>query len=112
MSFFARLLFNGLGEEFNLNDQSEVSIAIRGALILYVIILTLSIITFKLGFAKKLPIFKSIIVYAFLALGCIILTVPLGISLPIAEGLLVSTLVLAIYRLRLHRERKERNSVS
>ncbi|MFC0523988.1 YlaH-like family protein [Pontibacillus salicampi] len=110
LSFFAKLLFNGLGDELNITDDNEVAIAIRGAIILYLITLTLAIVTYKLGFAKKLPPLKAAVVYLVLALGCIILTVPLGLSLPIAEGLVVASLVLGIYRLRLHRERKERNA--
>ena len=107
LSFFAKLLFNGLGDELNLNNDSEVAIAIRGVIFLYLIILFLSVVTYKLGFAKQLPLLKSAVVYAVLAIGCMILTF-FGLSLPIAEGLLISSAVLGIYRFRLHRERKDR----
>ncbi|MCD5322538.1 MULTISPECIES: YlaH-like family protein [Pontibacillus] len=110
LSPVASFLFRGLGGEIDLNNDSEVALAIRSVLFLYLIILGLAIVTYKLGFAKKLPILKSAVIYAVLAAGCTILTVPLGLSLPIAEGLFVSSLVLGVYRVRLHNERKGRET--
>ncbi|WP_042341545.1 YlaH-like family protein [Bacillus timonensis] len=76
-----------------------------GANILYGVILILTIIVFRLGFAKKLPLLKNIVIYLFLALGCTILTF-LGAFLPIAEGLLIAALLLSIYKIRLHQTKK------
>lgn len=76
-----------------------------GANILYVVILLLTIIVFRLGFAKKLPLLKNIVIYLCLALGCTILTF-LGAFLPIAEGLAITAFILIIYRIRLHQTKK------
>lgn len=78
----------------------------RGMLLLYIIIVVLTIIVFNLGFAQKLSVFKTIIVYILLLIGCSPLTL-LGVRLPVAEGLLITAVVLGIYRFRLHQQRKE-----
>lgn len=77
-----------------------------GMWMLYITILLLSILVYKLGFAKKLPILKSLIIYLFLVLGCTLLTF-LGIFLPVAEGLVVAALILIIYKVRLYQSKKE-----
>ncbi|MGM7720222.1 YlaH-like family protein [uncultured Metabacillus sp.] len=77
-----------------------------GMWMLYLTILALSIVVYKLGFAKKLPIIKSAIIYLFLAFGCTVLTF-LGIFLPVAEGLVVAALILIIYKIRLHQSKKQ-----
>lgn len=76
-----------------------------GANILYLVILGLSIVVFKLGFAKKLPLLQTIVIYLFLMLGCTVLSF-LGVFLPVAEGLIVAALILIIYKIRLHRAKK------
>lgn len=73
--------------------------------LLYLTIIALSILVYKLGFAKKLPLLKSVIIYIFLIAGCTLLTF-LGIFLPIAEGLVVAALILIIYKIRLNKEKK------
>lgn len=81
-----------------------------GGNLLYLAILLLSIVVFKLGFAKKLPLLKNIVIYLFLALGCTILTF-LGVFLPVAEGLAIAALILIVYKIRLHRSKKNEASV-
>lgn len=76
-----------------------------GMWLLYITIFLLSVIVYKLGFAKKLPILKSVVIYFFLALGCTILTF-LGIFLPVAEGLVVAAVILIVYKIRLHNSKK------
>lgn len=81
-------------------------------MILYVLNLILIIIAYKLGFARKLPLVKSIFVYVILALGTVIVAIFSGIAeLPTVESLFIIVLVLGIYRLRLHRERKSKKEV-
>lgn len=104
----ADFFFQGLGSEVNLNDESEVSMLFRSFLLLYLTTVVLTIITFKLGFARKLPLIKTIVVYAVLAIGTFVLTLILGLNLPIPESLFVAAIILGIYRLRLHRERSGR----
>jgi len=76
-----------------------------GMWMLYLTIFGLSIIVYKLGFAQKLPLLKSILIYFFLGFGCTILTF-LGIFLPVAEGLVVAALILIIYKIRLYQSKK------
>lgn len=91
LSFFAAL--------YKVNVNSDL-----GMWLLYITILLLSIIVFKLGFAQKLPLLKSVIIYLFLIFGCTFLTF-LAIFLPVAEGLVVAALILIIYKIRLHRHK-------
>lgn len=93
LSFFAAL--------FQLDKNPEV-----GTPLLYLTIFALSILVYKLGFAQKLPIGKSILIYLFLGLGCTVLTF-LAIFLPITEGLVVAALILIIYKIRLHQQKKQ-----
>jgi len=86
LSFFAELL--------NIIENPKT-----GMWILYGIIVVLTIIAYKLGFSRKLPILKSMIVYMFLIFGCTILTF-FATMMPIVEGLIVINLVLIIYRVR------------
>jgi YlaH-like protein len=79
---------------------------VRAFLLLYLIITLLSIIVFKLGFAKKLPPLKSVLIYLFLIIGCMPLAF-FGIGLPVAEGLIVAALILIIYKVRLYQSKKE-----
>ncbi|MEO4053664.1 YlaH-like family protein [Solibacillus sp. CAU 1738] len=69
-------------------------------------VFVLSAIVYKLGFAKKLPLAKNIVIYAFLFFGCMILTF-LALFLPMIEGLIVAALILITYKTRLWREKRE-----
>ncbi|WP_396135963.1 YlaH-like family protein [Bacillus sp. NEB1478] len=80
---------------------------VRGFLLLYLLITVLSIVVFKLGFAKKLPPLKTVVIYLFLIIGCIPLAF-FGIGLPVAEGLIAAALILIIYKVRLHQSKKEK----
>lgn len=93
MSFFAAL--------YKVNENPKV-----GMWLLYITIIILAVIVYKLGFAKKLSIGKSFIIYLFLVLGCTVLTF-FGVFLPVAEGLVVAAIILIIYKIRLHQQKKE-----
>ncbi|MEH7125528.1 YlaH-like family protein [Bacillus sp. JJ1532] len=93
LSFFAAL--------FKVQENSSL-----GMWMLYLTIILLCIIVFKLGFAKKLPLAKSAIIYLFLILGCTVLTF-FAVFLPITEGLVVAALILIIYKIRLHQSKKQ-----
>nr|WP_081385869.1 YlaH-like family protein [Bacillus safensis] len=93
LSFFAML--------FRVDENPQT-----GMWLLYGTILVLAIIVFKLGFARRLPILKTLVIYLFLIFGCTFLTF-LGIFLPVAEGLVVAAAILIIYKIRLHRAKKE-----
>jgi hypothetical protein len=92
LQFFAKL--------FKVDENPEA-----GMWLLYVTILLLAIVVYNLGFARKLPIIKNVIIYALLAFGCTILTF-FGAFLPVAEGLLIAVLVLGAYKVRLHQAKK------
>jgi hypothetical protein len=86
--------------------------------ILYIVNLVLASIAYKLGFAKRLPILKSVIVYALLAVGIFILNIlfiilPATLAaqpLPMTESLVVICVVLAIYRVRLFIQRQAKKA--
>lgn len=75
---------------------------------LYVLNLIFGSIAYKLGFARELPLLKSIFVYIMLAVGTFIITIFSIMKLPITESLIITSIILAIYRFRLHRERKRK----
>lgn len=97
LSFFAAL--------FRVDENPAV-----GMWLLYLTIIALSIVVFKLGFAQKLPLGKNIMIYTFLILGCTVLTF-LGVFLPIAEGLVAAALILIIYKIRLRQHKNEEMNV-
>lgn len=72
----------------------------------FVLVFLLSALVYKLGFAKKLSIGRNLIIYAFLFIGCMILTF-LALFLPMIEGLIISALILIVYKSRLWREKRE-----
>lgn len=90
LSFFASL--------YNVHEQP-----ITGMWLLYATIVVLAIIAYRLGFARKLPLLKNVVIYTLLVLGCTILTF-FAVFLPVAEGLLVAAVVLIIYKWRLRRK--------
>ena len=73
--------------------------------IFYVLNLIFASIAYKLGFARELPLLKSVFVYIMLAIGTIILTIFSLVKFPITEVLIIVSIVLGIYRFRLYRER-------
>jgi hypothetical protein len=93
LSFFASL--------YRVEENTEL-----GMWLLYLTIIALSVLVYKLGFAKKLPLLKSAVIYFFLAAGSTVLTF-LGIFLPVAEGLVVAALILIIYKVRLRSHKNE-----
>ena len=78
---------------------------------LYLVIFLLSAVVYKLGFAKKLRVGQNIVIYIFLLIGCIMLTF-LAFFLPIVEGLIIAALILILYKIRLHNEKKRSASAS
>ncbi|MFC4735474.1 YlaH-like family protein [Bacillus daqingensis] len=75
-------------------------------LVLYVLTNALSIIVFNLGFARKLPLLKNVVIYALMLFGNIFITF-LAFTLPIIESLFIAGLVLGIYKLQLRRHKKD-----
>lgn len=73
--------------------------------LLYATVVVLSAIVYQLGFAKKLPILKTAIVYALLILGCFILTI-FALRFPVVECLMVIAIIFGGYKLRLRRAKK------
>jgi len=74
--------------------------------IFYVLNLVFAIIAYELGFAKKLSLIKTIIIYLLLVVGNYIITIFSILGMPMTESLIIITIVLAIYRTRLHFQRK------
>lgn len=92
LSFFAAL--------FRVDEQP-----VTGMWLLYITTIVLSIIVYKLGFAKKLRVAQSVLIYTFLILGCTVLTF-FAVFLPVVEGLVVAALILIIYKIRLKQSKK------
>lgn len=76
---------------------------------LYILNIIFSFIAFKLGFARELPLLKSILVYILLAFGVFVITVFSILRYPMTESLIIISIVLGVYRLRLHQERTRKN---
>ncbi len=77
-------------------------------LVFYIVNFILAVIAYKLGFARKLPLAKSLIVYILLFIGTFIITVFAILGMPIVESLLIISFVMGIYRLRMYMERRKR----
>jgi len=75
----------------------------------YFLNLIFGVIAYKLGFAKELPLLKSIIVYIMLAIGMFIISIFSIARLPMTETLIIISIVLGIYRYRLYKDRQTRN---
>ncbi|MFP3919727.1 YlaH-like family protein [Lysinibacillus telephonicus] len=87
---------------FIFENSSNYSVA---GYIVFFTVFILCAIVYKLGFAqKKLKLWQNIIIYICLFLGCVVLSF-FALSLPMIEGLIVATLFLGIYKLRLLREK-------
>lgn len=84
----------------NVNENYELMFWV-----FYVLNLIFSIVAYKLGFARELPLAKSIIVYIMLAIGVYVITIFSMFKMPMTESLVIISAVLGIYRYRLHRER-------
>ena len=78
--------------------------------VLLAVVFLMSALVYKLGFARKIKFWQNVIIYAFLFIGCLILTF-LAFFLPIVEGLIVAALILIIYRVRRMNEHKENSTV-
>ncbi|MCM3165574.1 YlaH-like family protein [Peribacillus frigoritolerans] len=93
LSFFAAL--------YRVDENPEA-----GMWYLYLTVFGLCILVYQLGFAKKLPLLKNVVIYVVMALGCTLLSF-FAVFLPMGEALVIASLVLGIYRIRLHNSRKE-----
>ncbi len=74
----------------------------------YVLNVIFGVMAYKFGFAKELPLLKSIIVYILLIIGMFIITIFSVLRLPMTESLVIISVVLGIYRYRLHKDRQAR----
>jgi hypothetical protein len=87
-------------------------LGVKGAVWLYfVIIVVLSILVYNLGFARKLSFGKNIVIYVLMIIGSFILLI-LSYQLPVVESLIVASIVLGIYRIRLHIHRNNTEAES
>lgn len=98
LTFFGRL--------YGLDTNPE-----SGMWYLLITIFVLCVIAYKLGFARKVKLWQSAVIYVSMFIGSIFLTF-FGAFYPVAECLIVIALILGAYRFRLHQERKAGNVVS
>ncbi|WP_059104987.1 YlaH-like family protein [Shouchella shacheensis] len=79
----------------------------------FVLTVLLTVIVFNLGFARKLPLLKTLIIYALLVMGSFGLWfMEFVFGAPTLAVLVISGLVLGAYRFRLHVHRKEKANES
>ncbi|MFB4164715.1 YlaH-like family protein [Alteribacillus sp. JSM 102045] len=82
---------------------------VLGFWLLYAAVVMMCIVVFNLGFARKLPVLKNVIVYAALFVGALPLTI-FAIGMAVVESLIAAAIVLGIYKIRLNRHKKEQES--
>lgn len=75
---------------------------------MFIMITVLSIIVFNLGFARKLPLLKNIVVYAVMLVGNMFITF-FALTLPIIESLGIAAIILGVYKLQLNRHKREKS---
>ncbi|WP_245573083.1 YlaH-like family protein [Jeotgalicoccus psychrophilus] len=95
LTFFGRL--------YGLDTNPEA-----GMWYLFITIFVLCAIVYQLGFARKVKLWQTLVIYLMMFIGVIFLTF-FGAFYPVAECLIVIAIILAGYRYRLHKERKEGN---
>lgn len=91
LSFFGRL--------FNMDTNPDV-----GIWYMIITLFILLIIVYNLGFARKIKLWQSVVIYIVMFIGTLILSF-MGVFYPVGESLIIAAIILAIYRFRLHRER-------
>lgn len=77
----------------------------RAFWLLYATVFVLCALVYQLGFAKKLPILKTAVIYVLMLIGCFVMTI-FAERFPIVECLIVIAIVFGGYKLRLHRAKK------
>lgn len=92
ISRFVDLLF--------VEEEGQLVMSLQSFFILYLVVLVLCFVVYKLGFARKLPPLKAAVVYLFLVIGALPISF-LGIALPIVEGLVIAAIFLGIVRWRM-----------
>ncbi|MFC4076581.1 YlaH-like family protein [Salinithrix halophila] len=70
-------------------------------LLSYLVILAMTAIIYKVAFARRLPVLKSLIVYMVLAIGCVLFWILFYLRFPILEILSVTVILIAIARIRM-----------
>ncbi|WP_084405700.1 YlaH-like family protein [Alteribacter aurantiacus] len=73
---------------------------------LFVIVNILSVLVFNLGFARKLPILKNVVIYLVMLFGNMFITF-LAFSMPIIEALFIAAIVLGVYRFQMRKRKQE-----
>ncbi|MFZ4450292.1 YlaH-like family protein [Salibacterium aidingense] len=82
---------------------------ITGFWLLYAVVVVMCIIVYNLGFARKLPLLKNVIVYTVMLIGAIPLTI-FAIGMVVVESLMAAAVVLGIYKIRLRQHKKEKQN--
>ncbi|WP_227935676.1 YlaH-like family protein [Alkalihalobacillus deserti] len=78
----------------------------------FLAVVALTIIVFNLGFATELPVLKKVIVYIMLLVGSFVMWfLEFAFGAPIIAVLIISGVILGLYRFRLHRHRKEKEQL-
>ncbi|GAE33804.1 YlaH-like family protein [Halalkalibacter akibai] len=79
----------------------------------FLAVVVLTVIVFNLGFARKLPVLKRVVIYLLLVIGSFVMWfLEFAFGAPIMAVLIISGVILGLYRFRLHRHRKEKDQAS
>ncbi|ARK31152.1 YlaH-like family protein [Halalkalibacter krulwichiae] len=109
-----------MNEQFTDRELEELTWLMRATLenpwygfYSFLAVVVLTIIVFNLGFARELPILKKVIVYIMLFIGSFVMWfLEFAFGAPIIAVLIISGIILGLYRFRLHRHRKENDQAS
>lgn len=77
--------------------------------ITYVIILIMTAIIFKVAFARRLPILKTMIIYIVLAAGCYLFTIMHIFRFPVMPALAITLVLIVVARVRMALSDRERS---
>lgn len=75
---------------------------------IYLLILVLTSVVYQVAFAIRLPLFRQVVVYLALAVGCFLLTLFHYMGFPIIPILFFTVVLIAVTRIRLYYVRKQK----
>ncbi|TCS94658.1 YlaH-like family protein [Hazenella coriacea] len=73
----------------------------------YVMVLVLTAMIYKIAFARELPVLKSALVYLSLAIGCFLLAFMQILRFPIIQILFITAIIIGLTRVRLSYNRSK-----
>lgn len=91
-------------------DYEQLLAIYNNGWVRYAIISLLTLILYKLGFERPLPLLKKLVVYIILVIGCYPLVILLAFGLPIIPALIAAIVLMVAVRFREKRYKKNTSS--